>query len=97
MVNCENRSAAWCAGPGYPGTTTSSARGLAARAVLWLLRLYQRRISSLLPQTCRFYPTCSEYARQSIVKHGLSRGAWLVLRRLSRCHPLHPGGFDPVR
>jgi putative membrane protein insertion efficiency factor len=70
--------------------------GVAARAVVASLRLYQRWVSPLLPQMCRFHPTCSEYACQSITRHGLARGAWLAAQRLCRCHPLHPGGFDPL-
>jgi len=60
------------------------------------LTLYQRLISPLLPQSCRFYPSCSEYARQAILKHGLLKGSWLAMRRLARCHPLSEGGYDPV-
>lgn len=71
--------------------------GIAARSVMALLRSYQRRISPLLPPMCRFYPTCSEYALQSIARYGLLRGAGLALRRLCRCHPRHPGGYDPVQ
>ena len=67
------------------------------RAVLVLpIRVYQRVISPLLPHRCRFYPTCSQYAVEAIETHGAIRGGWLALRRLLRCHPLHPGGFDPV-
>ncbi len=62
-----------------------------------LLSFYKRWISPLLPSACRFYPTCSDYMRMAIEKHGALRGIWLGLRRLSRCHPLHEGGFDPVR
>ncbi len=58
--------------------------------------LYQWLLSPLLPQSCRFYPSCSEYARQAILKHGLLKGGWLALKRLARCHPLSPGGYDPV-
>jgi putative membrane protein insertion efficiency factor len=65
-------------------------------AVLWLLRLYKRAISPLLPPACRFYPSCSEYAAQAIAKHGLVRGGILAAKRLAKCSPLHPGGFDPV-
>jgi len=97
MTNCENRFPAWRAGQGYPHTANSFRCGIAARAAVALLRLYQRRVSPLLPQMCRFYPTCSEYAAQCIARHGLARGAWLAVKRLCRCHPLHPGGFDPVR
>ncbi|MGQ9477684.1 MAG: membrane protein insertion efficiency factor YidD [Candidatus Bipolaricaulia bacterium] len=64
-------------------------------AVLPLV-LYQWLLSPLLPQSCRFYPSCSEYARQAILKHGLLKGGWLALKRLARCHPLSPGGYDPV-
>ena len=60
------------------------------------LRLYKRTISPLLPGACRFYPTCSEYASQSIDKHGILKGALLALIRLAKCHPFHPGGYDPV-
>jgi len=67
------------------------------RTVLILpIRLYQRLISPLLPRRCRFYPTCSQYAIEAIAKHGPARGSWLALRRILRCHPLHPGGYDPV-
>jgi putative membrane protein insertion efficiency factor len=65
-------------------------------AALLLLRAYKRLISPLLPPACRFYPTCSEYAAQAIAKHGLARGGILAAKRLAKCHPLHPGGFDPV-
>lgn len=67
------------------------------RAVLLtLIRLYQRFVSPALPPSCRFYPTCSHYAHEAIATHGAMRGGWLALGRLSRCHPLHPGGYDPV-
>ncbi len=61
-----------------------------------LIRLYQRWISPYLPPSCRFFPSCSEYAAQAVTRHGLFRGGWLALRRLLRCHPFHPGGYDPV-
>lgn len=63
---------------------------------IFLIRLYQRLISPLFPPSCRFTPTCSEYTAQAIQKHGLLQGAWLGMKRLSKCHPLHKGGFDPV-
>jgi hypothetical protein len=66
------------------------------RGLILPIRLYQRLISPLLPHRCRFYPTCSQYAVEAISKHGALRGGWLALRRILRCHPLHPGGFDPV-
>jgi uncharacterized protein len=70
--------------------------GPVVRAAAGFLALYKRYLSPLLPRACRFHPTCSEYARQAIIRHGLSRGAGLALRRLCRCHPFHEGGFDPV-
>jgi len=69
---------------------------LVGEALILLIRGYQRLISPLLPRACRFIPSCSEYAAQAIQAHGPVRGAWLAVRRLSRCHPFHPGGFDPV-
>jgi putative membrane protein insertion efficiency factor len=68
-----------------------TASRLAAGGVL----AYQRFVSPWLPRACRFAPTCSEYARQALLEHGLARGAWLALRRLASCHPFHPGGYDP--
>lgn len=67
-------------------------RTLAVRAI----RLYQGVISPLLPASCRFYPSCSQYAAEAIQKHGMIGGAALALRRIARCHPWHPGGVDPV-
>jgi uncharacterized protein len=64
---------------------------------LIVLRFYKRWISPLLPSACRFHPTCSEYMMEAIEQHGLGRGVWMGMRRLSRCHPFHEGGFDPVR
>jgi putative membrane protein insertion efficiency factor len=60
-----------------------------------MLLAYQRVVSPCLPPACRFAPTCSEYARQAVLEHGLARGAWLALCRLASCHPFHPGGYDP--
>jgi len=62
-----------------------------------LLRGYKRFLSPLLPSACRFHPTCSEYMREAIEKHGAVHGVYLGTRRLLRCHPFHAGGFDPVR
>ncbi|MGI6558941.1 MAG: membrane protein insertion efficiency factor YidD [Limnochordia bacterium] len=64
--------------------------------LLGTLDLYQRLISPLKPRTCRFYPTCSDYAKQAIIKYGPWRGMGKTARRLLRCHPFHPGGYDPV-
>jgi putative membrane protein insertion efficiency factor len=67
-----------------------------ARLLVALLALYKRFVSPVLPRACRFEPTCSVYARESIQRYGLGRGGALALRRLVRCHPFHPGGLDPV-
>jgi hypothetical protein len=64
--------------------------------LILLIFAYQRCISPVMAPSCRFYPTCSEYARQSLVKHGVLRGLVKICGRLSRCHPFHPGGYDPV-
>lgn len=60
------------------------------------IRAYQRWVSPMLPQRCRFAPTCSEYAVEALIRHGSMRGAWLAVRRVLRCHPFHSGGYDPV-
>lgn len=70
--------------------------GWPSRFALALLSFYKRWISPILPRACRFEPTCSVYAAGAIERHGLSRGGWLALKRLCRCHPFHRGGFDPV-
>ncbi|MEA2464156.1 MAG: uncharacterized protein QOJ98_1903 [Acidobacteriota bacterium] len=66
------------------------------RIPLFLLRGYKRFISPLLPPMCRFEPTCSMYTMQAVEKYGTLRGTWLGVRRLARCHPFNPGGWDPV-
>jgi len=68
----------------------------ASRAAVFLLGLYKKTVSPLLPRACRFEPTCSVYARIAIERHGLWRGAGLTFKRLLRCHPFHRGGLDPV-
>jgi uncharacterized protein len=68
----------------------------AARMLVVLLTGYRRFVSPLLGQRCRFYPSCSAYALEAVQVHGALRGSWLAVRRLSRCHPFHPGGLDPV-
>jgi putative membrane protein insertion efficiency factor len=62
----------------------------------WLIRAYQYTLRPLLGAHCRFYPSCSEYALEAIEKHGVIRGLGLAFRRVARCHPYHPGGYDPV-
>ena len=61
------------------------------------IRVYQRFISPMLPKACRFEPTCSEYTRQAISRYGIARGVFMGFIRLMKCHPFHPGGYDPVR
>ena len=63
---------------------------------LLLIRLYQNTLSRVLPPSCRFTPSCSVYGYQAIEKYGFLKGGWLALRRISRCHPFNPGGYDPV-
>lgn len=63
---------------------------------LWLIKSYRKFISPLFPPSCRFQPTCSQYAIEAIERFGIWQGGWLAIRRLLRCHPFHPGGYDPV-
>jgi uncharacterized protein len=72
----------------------SSLSPLGVFAVI-LIRIYQWTISPLLGQNCRFHPTCSQYAVEAVQSFGALRGSWLAVKRLGRCHPWHPGGFDP--
>lgn len=65
-------------------------------AAILVIRAYQLFLSPLLPASCRYYPSCSAYAIEAIEKHGVVRGVALAARRISRCHPFHPGGYDPV-
>ena len=65
------------------------------RGAVALVTVYQQVVSPYLPRSCRFAPTCSEYARMALQSHGAARVTWLAIRRLARCHPFHPGGFDP--
>ncbi len=77
--------------PGQPGR-----RGPLARTLLAAIGFYSRAISPALPPRCRFAPTCSAYAAEAVAVHGAARGSWLALRRLLKCAPWHPGGYDPV-
>ena len=69
---------------------------LGARALILGVRFYQVALSPVLGGQCRYYPTCSAYAIEALQRHGALRGAWLAVRRIGRCHPFRPGGFDPV-
>ena len=66
------------------------------KLVLACLWFYQKILSPLKPRTCRFFPTCSEYSILAVKKHGVIKGLWLTFKRLLKCHPFHPGGYDPV-
>jgi putative membrane protein insertion efficiency factor len=66
-----------------------------ARLAVVVVRGYQLVLRPLLPAACRFEPSCSEYARDVLAEHGLTRGTWLAMRRVGRCHPFHAGGYDP--
>ena len=64
--------------------------------LMGFIRLYQMTLSRTLPPSCRFYPSCSNYGYEAVVKHGAVKGGWLTIKRLARCQPFHPGGYDPV-
>ena len=66
------------------------------KLLIFAVRIYRLAISPFLGRSCRFHPSCSEYAIEALEKHGGIRGSWLAARRISRCHPWHPGGYDPV-
>jgi putative membrane protein insertion efficiency factor len=63
---------------------------------VFLITLYQKIISPAFPPSCRFVPSCSQYAKEAITRHGIAKGSYLAARRLLRCHPFHAGGYDPV-
>ena len=63
---------------------------------IWLIKLYQRVISPLFPSTCRYNPTCSHYTKEALETHGLLKGSWLAIKRISSCHPWGGNGYDPV-
>jgi putative membrane protein insertion efficiency factor len=80
-----------------PGSIVVRVITAVPRTVLILLvRAYQIALSPLLPASCRYYPSCSTYAIEALERHGALRGGWLTLRRLARCNPFRPGGYDPV-
>jgi len=66
------------------------------RLLVWCLKVYQYLFRPLLGRNCRFLPSCSDYAMEAIARHGALRGSWLSIKRIGRCHPWHPGGYDPV-
>lgn len=66
------------------------------RLFIFLIRGWQRTFSAVLPPSCRFTPSCSQYGIEAIQKYGVFKGGWLTIKRIGRCHPFHPGGYDPV-
>ncbi|HVF85869.1 MAG TPA: membrane protein insertion efficiency factor YidD, partial [Abditibacteriaceae bacterium] len=88
-------------GGAIPASTEYSIRppdelSSSVRTALWLINFYRMAISPMLPPSCRFVPTCSQYTYLSIARFGLKRGSWLGLKRLTRCRPFGPSGYDPV-
>lgn len=73
-----------------------TSQGIVARFLSWMIRGYRTYISPLLPDSCIYSPTCSEYALEAIKKYGAARGSWLAFKRILRCNPFAKGGFDPV-
>ena len=69
---------------------------IAKRLLLALIRTYQLTLSRMLPPVCRFYPSCSQYAHEAVARYGVRQGSWMAAKRLCRCHPFNPGGYDPV-
>jgi len=80
-----------------PEAASATRIGLPARAAVLLVSAYRVVVSPVLPASCRFSPTCSRYAQEAIERFGVVRGGWMGFRRILRCHPFHPGGYDPVR
>ena len=83
-----------------PQTAIQNSTGRTATVPARLLMVpitgYRRFVSPLLPPRCRFAPSCSEYALTAVAEHGAARGLWLAVKRIARCHPFNPGGYDPV-
>lgn len=67
------------------------------RIAIFLIELYQKKISKYTKRNCRFYPTCSEYSKQAILKYGFLKGSFLSIKRIFKCHPFNPGGYDPLK
>jgi putative membrane protein insertion efficiency factor len=67
------------------------------KILIAIVKLYKFLISPILPGSCRFVPSCSEYSLEALERYGALKGTWLSVRRVARCHPFHPGGFDPVK
>ena len=83
-------------GTEIPTQHPAGSPGPVASLLILLVRAYRRFLSPLLGQQCRFQPSCSAYGLEALHTHGALRGSWLTVRRIARCHPFHPGGYDPV-
>ena len=70
---------------------------LLAKLFIYMVRIYQKYISPMRGPTCRFYPTCSQYSIEAYKKYGAMKGTYLTIRRILKCHPFHPGGYDPLK
>lgn len=79
------------------GSSCARLKKFPVAAAVGLIKLYRKYLSPLKAPTCRFYPTCSQYAIESLEKYGIIIGAYKALLRILKCHPFHPGGYDPVR
>jgi len=64
--------------------------------IIFIIKGYKKYISPFLPDSCRFYPSCSKYSAEAVQRYGVIKGLWFTLRRIAKCHPFHPGGYDPV-
>ncbi len=64
--------------------------------LIFLIKVYQNTFSRVMPPSCRFYPSCSQYGVEALKKYGVFKGSWLTIKRVARCHPFNPGGYDPV-
>ena len=84
------------ASAGNPGSVVRAAGRKIARGFIFLIQLYRHMISPLRPASCRFIPTCSQYAVDALTEYGLIRGSWLTVVRLGKCGPWHRGGWDPI-
>ncbi|MBQ7901305.1 MAG: membrane protein insertion efficiency factor YidD [Clostridia bacterium] len=65
--------------------------------LIWIITFYRKWISPMIAPRCRFVPTCSQYALEAVTKYGALRGSWLAVKRILKCHPFHPGGYDPLK
>jgi putative membrane protein insertion efficiency factor len=77
-------------------TTVGGVGRTAARGLIFVIQIYRHMVSPLRPATCRFVPTCSQYAVEALSEYGLIKGSWLAVARLAKCGPWHPGGWDPI-